>query len=40
MMKECDQQQDHEERSKRRLQPSDEGGVIASGMGDDRRDEP
>ena len=40
MIEEGDQKQDHENAGERRSQPSDEGGVIAAGMRDDRGDEP
>ena len=40
MMKECDQQQDHETRRERRPQPADKGRIVGAGMGDDRGDEP
>ena len=39
VIEEGDQKQDHENAGERRSQPSDEGGVIAAGMRDDRGDD-
>jgi hypothetical protein len=40
MIKQRDQQKDHEDRGGELSQPGDEAGVVASGMSDHRRDEP